>query len=98
MAQSTGIVLTTGAITLVNTVILEPDQGVTVADPWNDAARIIVATGLFAAGLSALEHPAPELAVALGWAAFLAMMIRRIDPQTPSPTERIVKWWETARK
>jgi len=99
MAQSTGIVLATGAITLVNTVILEPEQtGTAGGDPWNNAARVIVATGLFAAGLSALERPAPELAVALGWAAFLAMMIRRLDPKVPSPTERIVKWWDTARK
>jgi hypothetical protein len=94
MAQSTGIVLATGAVTLGNLFIL----GDQPADPWNEAAKVIVATGIVAGTLAVIERPAPELAVAIGWAAFMALMITRLDPDVPSPTERLFAWWEKARK
>lgn len=95
MSQSTGIVLATGMITLGNTFVLADKQP---DDPWNDAARIIVATAVTAGILAVIERPAPELAVALGWATFLAVTIIRVNPTVPSPSERLFTWWETARK
>lgn len=97
MGQSTGVVLATGAVTLGNMFILadtKPD------DPWNEAAKILVATGLVAGSLAVLERPAPELAVAIAWAAFVGMMITRLpwDSPRPSPTEHIFLWWDKARR
>lgn len=95
MSQSTGIVLATGALTLGNTFILSGQQP---PDPWNEAAKVIVATAIAAGTLAVIERPAPELAVAIGWAAFLAVTIIRVNPQVPSPSERLFQWWETARR
>lgn len=92
MSQSTGPILTTGAITLVNSTVLadeEPD--------WNNAAKVVVATGLAAGFLALIERPMPELAVALSWATLVAMMFTRLDPEIPSPTERLLKWWDKAK-
>jgi len=97
VAQSTGVVLATGAMTLANMFILSEDKP---TEPWNEAAKVVVATGLVAGTLAILERPAPELAVAIAWAAFLGMMITRLpwDSPTPSPTEHIFMWWEKARR
>lgn len=94
MSRSTGPILATGAITLVNSTVLTSDN----QPDWNQAAKVIVATGLAAGGMSLLERATPDLAVALSWAMLVAMMLTRLEPHTPSPTERIFAWWDQARK
>lgn len=92
MARSTGPVLAIGAITLGNVLIL--DEG---PPDWNVGMRVVVASGIVAGGLAVLERGAPDLAVALAWAAFVTMMIVRVEGR-PSVTERLLTWWEEARK
>jgi hypothetical protein len=92
MSRSTGPILATGAITIVNSTILDDKE-----IEWNEAARIIVATGLAAGTLALMERPLPDLAVALGWATLVGMLFVKIDPKTPSPTERVLKWWDKAK-
>lgn len=93
MSRSTGPVLATGAITLVNTIVLD-DTDV----EWNEAAKVIVATGLVAGGLGLLERIAPDLAVTMAWATMIVMLFTRVNPQIPSPTERVAVWWDKASK
>lgn len=93
MSRSTGPVLATGAITLVNSIVLD-DTDV----EWNDAAKVIVATGLVAGTLSLMERAAPDLAVTMAWATLIVMLFTRVNPEIPSPTERVVKWWDEASK
>jgi hypothetical protein len=95
MAASTGIVLASGGITLANLFLFDSQPK---ADPWNEAAKVFVATGVVAGTLAVLERPAPDLAVMMGWAIFFGMMITRLNPDVPSPTERFIDWWETANK
>lgn len=95
MAQTTGIVLATGSVTLANLFLFDSQP---MRDPWNEAAKVLVATGVVAGTLSILERPAPDLAIMLGWGIFFGMMVTRLNPEVPSPTERFITWWETANK
>jgi hypothetical protein len=99
MSRSTGPILATGAVTLANTFLIASEgEGVAEGDRWGTAAKVVVATGLVAGGLTVLERPMPDLAVALGWAVFAGMMLTRLDPALPSPTERILDWWAEVRR
>lgn len=67
MAQSTGIALAVGAVTLANEVIFAPLLGEKVAVNW----RIVPATVGLALALSAVERIAPKFAVGLAWLALV---------------------------
>ncbi len=92
MSRSTGPVLAIGGITMANQIIF--DNG--PAD-WDSGARVVVATGLVAGMLSIVERAAPDLAVALAWATFATMMLTTLNGR-PSPTERLIAWWDDARR
>lgn len=92
MARSTGPVLAIAGVTMANQLIF--DEG---PPDWNMGARVVVAAGIVSAGLAILERGAPDLAVALAWAAFATMMLTELNGR-PSPTERMLTWWDDARR
>jgi hypothetical protein len=85
MSRAIGPVLATGAVTMVNESIL---NGKPV--DW----RVPVATGLVAVGVSIAEKAWPKGATAMAWLMFATVMLTRVNPQVPSPTESIWLWWE----
>lgn len=70
MANSTGIVLTVGAITAVNEVIFAPMAHTGTVKDFN--WRILPATAGLAFGLAGLEKIAPLFAVGLAWLSLVA--------------------------
>lgn len=84
MARSTGPILAVGAITLAN-------QSVVNGQPIN--WRVPVATGIAASMFALAEKGWEEGAVALAWLSLISVLFVRIQPNTPSPTESFVKWW-----
>lgn len=88
MSQTTGVVLATGALTIVNESVFH-EQDV----DW----RIPVATGLAAVGFSLAERVWPTGAQILAWTAFLTILLARTDPHVPSPVESAVHWWNEGR-
>jgi hypothetical protein len=85
VAQSTGVILAVGAVTLVNESVF---QGKPI--DW----RVPIATG-FAAGLFALgERAWPSGVVGLAWLALITTMFVRIKPGTPAPIETALAFWE----
>jgi hypothetical protein len=88
VAQSTGPILATGLITIVN-------QSVFNNKPvdW----RVPIATGFLAIGASLVEKAAPELVVILAWTTLLTSLLTRIDPSTPAPVETAVTWWNKSK-
>lgn len=74
MAESTGIVLTAGAITLANEAIFAPvaNHG-KISEHFN--WRIIPATLLGALALSGLEKIAPKFATGLAWLSLATVFI-----------------------
>lgn len=98
MAQSTGPVLAIGGITLLNTVVLTDDGGDVVAGGRvRTATRVVVGTGVLAGILAAVEKATPDIAVGLAWVAFATLMLTRTTPGTPSPTERLLTWWDATQ-
>lgn len=85
MAKSTGIILAIGGITLANQSVLN-DKPVDM--------RIPVATGIAAAAFSLLERGNEKLVVGMAWIALLTVVFARVDPQVPSPTESLLKYWK----
>jgi len=74
MAETTGIVLATGAITAANELIFAPLAG--HGTPWKDFNwRIIPATGLFALAMYGLESVSPKLAVGISVAALITALL-----------------------
>lgn len=84
MARSTGPIITAGAITTANRVILHREPV-----DW----RVVTATGLTAGIFALIEKSAPELAVGIAWIGLLTVLLVRTDPKVPSPTESFVTWW-----
>jgi hypothetical protein len=81
MAQSTGPVLAVGAISFANEWVLNkqpPDF------------RILLATGIAAAGLALFEHVSKELAVGIAWIALVTVLFTR-QKGKPSPAENLLK-------
>lgn len=78
MSKTTGVVLATGGLTLVN-------QSVFNGEPldW----RVPIATGVAAIGFSLAERAWEEGAVILAWTAFLSVLLTRVNPKVPSPVE-----------
>jgi hypothetical protein len=89
MAQTTGIVLAVGAITLANEVIFAPlAAGGSITSSFN--WRIIPATLGLAVALAALEHLSPGFATGLAWLALLTVLVVPFG-KAPSPLENISK-------
>lgn len=89
MAESTGIVLAVGGISLANEVVFAPlaSGGKITADfNW----RIIPATLGLALALAGLEHIAPGFAVGLAWLSLLAVLAVPFG-NAPSPLENASK-------
>lgn len=95
MSLSTGIVLATGAVQLGNIFVFNEYP---TANPINEGAKVVVATGIIAGSLALLERPAPDLAVALGWAIFVGAMFYPVNPNVPTPMERMFQWWDRANR
>lgn len=89
MAKSTGIVLATGAITVVNQSVFH-DRPV----DW----RIPVATGLAAMGFSLAEKAWQDGVVLLAWTGLITILFTRTQSSVPSPVESALKWWDEGGK
>ena len=87
MSASTGPVLA-GVGALIGTNVLINDQ------PWSAQGRIAVAGAVVAVGLSALERPLPQAAVAFSWLFLAGILLVRTKPNTPSPAETFAAWWQ----
>jgi hypothetical protein len=84
MARTTGPILAIGAITVAADVLPGGELDM----------RVPVATGI-AAGLFALvERTWEDGAVALAYVALVTILLVRVQPGRPSPTERILQWWQ----
>jgi hypothetical protein len=79
VAQTTGIVLAVGAVTLVNEAVFAPLLGQAVAINW----RIVPATAGLALALAALERIAPGFAMGLAW---LSLFTAAVVPLGNAPT------------
>lgn len=84
MSQTTGPILATGAITVVNQTIFHDEPM-----DW----RVPVATGLAAIGFSLAEKAWPKGAAILAWTAFGTVLLTRTQPSVPSPVESALSWW-----
>ncbi|SEF12909.1 hypothetical protein SAMN05216489_09987 [Streptomyces sp. 3213] len=86
MAKTTGVILAIGAITVANRVVFNGKDM-----DW----RIPVATGLASMTFAALEKVNQEAALSLSYMALISVLLTRIDPKVPSPTESALDWWNT---
>jgi hypothetical protein len=82
MARSTGPIIATGAITVVNRSVLN-DKPV----DW----PIILATGIAAGALALLEKGWEGVAVGLSWLVLITSLFAKIDPTVPAPAESLLK-------
>ena len=86
MAKSTGVILAIGGVTIANRVIFNDEDM-----DW----RIAVGTGLAAITFAGLEKANEQLAVGLAYVALVAVLLTRLDPKVPAPTESALRWWNT---
>lgn len=86
MSGTTGPILATGALTIVNGSIFH-DKPM----DW----RVPIATGLAAIGFSLAERVWPKGITILAWTAFLTVLLSRTDPNTPSPVESAIDWFNS---
>lgn len=86
MAKTTGVILAIGAVTVANRVIFNSQDM-----DW----KIPVATGLASITFAALEKVNQEAALGLSYLALVTVLLTRIDPKVPSPTESALDWWNT---
>lgn len=89
MAQTTGVILAIGGITITNRVVFN-DKPM----DW----RVPIATGLAALLFTGLEKVWGEGAKMLAWTALIAVVLTRVDPSVPSPAESALAWWESSSK
>jgi hypothetical protein len=73
-----------GAVTILNQSVLNNRP-----IDW----RVPVATAFAAAALALVEKPAPTFAVGAAWIALVAVLLTRVDPAVPAPTETLLKAW-----
>lgn len=85
MSATTGPILATGALTIVNRAVFN-NQPI----DW----RVPIATGLATIGFSLFERVSPEIAKILAWTTFLTVLLTRLDPKVPSPVESATNWWK----
>lgn len=86
MSNTTGPILATGAITIVNQTIFHKQPM-----DW----RVPIATGLAAVGFNLAEKVWPEGIDILAWTVLMTVLLTRTDPKIPSPTESALKWWDS---
>jgi hypothetical protein len=86
VADTTGIVLAIGALTLANEAIFAPMAGQSVAVNW----RVIPATAGLALALAGLEKIAPQFAVGLAWMGLVTALFVRFG-NAPTPLENASK-------
>lgn len=84
MSKTTGVVLATGGMTIVNETIFHGQPM-----DW----RVPVATGIAAVGFSLAERVWPLGAELLAWSAFLTLLLSRVNPKVPSPAESAATWF-----
>jgi hypothetical protein len=82
--RTTGPVIAMGAVTLVNASIFH-GQPIN----WRIPIGVALTAGMFALG----EKAWPEGAIALAWLAFGAVLLVRVQPDVPAPTETALDWW-----
>lgn len=84
MAQSTGPLLALGVVTMVN-------RSVFNGQPWE--WKIPIATGLLVGIAAGAETVLPPgLVRGLAVVALVAVVLTRIDPKVPSPSESLLKY------
>lgn len=78
MSSTTGVILATGGLTVVN-------QSVFNGQPidW----RVPIATGVAAVGFTLIERVWAQGAVILAWSTFMTVLLTRVNPSVPSPVE-----------
>jgi len=86
VAQSTGIILAIGALTLTNEVVFAPLAGQKVSVNW----RILPATAGLALALAGLERIAPEFAVGLAWLGLVTAIAIPFG-NAPTPLQNATK-------
>lgn len=89
MAKSTGIILAVGGVTLFNQVILNQKD-----IDW----RIPVATGMTAVIFSLGEKVNSTFTVGIAWVALATVLLTRVNPKEPSPTENLLKYWNQGQR
>jgi hypothetical protein len=89
MARTTGIILATGAVTVVNQTVFH-DQ------PMN--WRVPLATGMAAVAIGLFERVWEDGAVILSWTGLVTVLLTRTNPNVPSPVESALAWWEQGEK
>jgi len=87
MSGSTGPILATGLLTMVNQSVLHNEPV-----DW----RVPIATGLLAGAASLLERVLPQATVIIAWTGLITVLITRVDPKIPSITESVIAWWDQA--
>jgi len=93
MAQSTGVVLAVGGITLANEVIFAPlSKSPGSKASWSTTVnwRVIPATLGLALALGGLEKAAPGLALGLAWLSMLTVLVVPFG-NAPTPLENVLK-------
>jgi hypothetical protein len=84
MSQTTGVILATGAVTVVNATVFHDEPM-----DW----RVPIATGLAAVGFSLAERVWPKGVQILAWSTLLTVLLTRTQKGVPSPTESALDWW-----
>lgn len=89
MAQSTGIVLAAGGITLLNEAVFAPiESGGKISANFN--WRLVPATAFLALALAGLERAAPGFAVGLSWLVLVSALMYQ-SGNAASPIDNALK-------
>lgn len=83
MSKSTGPVIAIGAITLGNEILLNNQA-------FNP--KVPIATGIAVGILALLEKVSEPLAVGIAYIGLLTVLLARVNPGIPSPTESLLAW------
>lgn len=86
MSASTGPILATGALSIVNRTIFNDEPM-----DW----KIPIATGLATMGFSLAEKAWAKGVTILAWTTFLTVLLTRTEKGTPSPVESAVNWFNS---
>ena len=83
MAETTGPILATGAVTILNQTVLHGRPM-----DW----RIPIATGVAVGFFALMEKGAPTATRMAAYGALITVLFTRING-VPSPTESFLSWW-----
>jgi hypothetical protein len=84
VSRTTGPILAVGGITVINQTVFHGEPM-----DW----RVPLATGLAAVGFSVAERAWPQGAEILAWTVLMTVLLTRMNPNVPSPTESALSWW-----